>query len=147
MPKTRTVTCGKCGNTGHNARTCKAEGAQKVAETAATTPPPPPPVPTKTRIDMREDRRESKTPRRLAPTADRGTAATAAPYQCAKCNSVAILLAVRVKDHGASFKQGKDVFASEIRCEKCMNKPVPTDLILKWGVRPGEVVPIPGQDE
>ncbi len=137
MSKTRTVTCGKCGNTGHNARTCK-----------ATETPPPPTTRRTTKIDMREEeRRESKVPRRSAPTADLGTAATAAPYQCPKCNSIAILVAVRVKDHGTSFKKGEDVFKSELRCEQCMNKPSPSDLILKWGAKPGEVVPVPGQDE
>jgi hypothetical protein len=35
----------------------------------------------------------------------------------------------------------------ETRCEQCMNKPNPAELILKWGARPDEVVPIPGQDD
>jgi hypothetical protein len=55
-------------------------------------------------------------------------------------------VAVKVKDHNASFRQKKEIFASDLRCEKCMNKPAPSDLILKWGATPGEVVPVPGQD-
>jgi hypothetical protein len=86
-------------------------------------------------------------PRREAPTADRGTAATAAPYSCKKCNAIAILVAVKVKDHNESFLKKKEIFKSELRCEKCMNKPVPSDLILKWGATPDEVVPVPGQDD
>jgi hypothetical protein len=94
-----------------------------------------------------EGRRESKVHRRPAPTADTGTAATAAPYRCPKCNSVAILVVVKVKDHNKSFKKERDIFMGETRCEKCMNKPSPSDLILKWGAKPGEVVPVPGQDD
>jgi hypothetical protein len=90
-----------------------------------------------------EERRMSTVPRRPAPTADLGTAATAAPYRCPKCNAVAILVVVKVKDYNASFKAGEDVFKGEMRCEKCMNKPAPSDLILKWGASPGEVVPAP----
>jgi hypothetical protein len=85
-------------------------------------------------------RRLSKVPRRPSPTKDTGTAATAAPYRCVKCNSVAILVIVKVKDHNASFKQKKEVFKGDMRCEQCMNKPEPSDLILVWGAKPGQTV-------
>lgn len=143
----RTMTCGGCGETGHNTRTCKgaapvpapeAAPAATVVEAVAPAPEPAkvptPPVPIKTKIDMRER------PRREAPTADRGTAASAAPYRCPKCNSVAILAIVRVKDYASSQRLGKEVFRGDQRCEQCLNKPDPTSLILKWGVKPGESV-------
>jgi hypothetical protein len=146
----RTVKCGGCGNEGHNTRTCPSkEAPRSETATATATPPepvvetkteaktevPPPPVPKKTRIDTREAR-----PRREAPTGDRGTAATAAPYRCPKCNQVAILVVVRVKDHVLSQRAGRDIFKGDQRCEQCLNKPDPTTLILKWGVKPGETV-------
>ncbi len=162
----RTVTCGKCKEKGHNARSCtvsKAEGSAptepstavgpttvveeaeaKVTEKKAVTPKH------KTRIDMREvdaePRRMSTVPKREAPTADT-SGSQAAPYRCPKCNSVAILVIVKVKDYVASQKKEKEVFKGDMRCEQCMNKPSPSDLILKWGARPGEVVPVPEQDD
>jgi len=147
--KKRTITCGVCQATGHNARTCPSRTGPVKEEVAASSEPeaapPPPPQPKKTKIDMGEDdeRRRNTVPRREAPTADTGTAATAAPYQCPKCNSVAVLVAVKVKDQEQTSKKQYDVFKSDTRCEKCMNKPTPSDLILKWGVRPGEEVPVP----
>jgi len=141
MPKAknkRTVTCGKCKETGHNARTCPTAAAPK-------TEVPTPPVPQKTKLPD-EERRMSTVPKREAPTAS-NSGAMAAPYRCPKCNAVAIIVIVRVKDHNESFKSGKEVFKGETRCEQCMNKPTPAELILKWGARPNEVVPIPGQDD
>lgn len=134
--KKRTVTCGNCKEKGHNARSCKVE-----VKTVTDTPPPP--VDQKTLRN--EERRQHRIPRRDAPTA--GSGAIAAPYRCNKCNNVAILVAVKIKDHNESFKQKKEIFMSDLRCEKCMNKPSPSDLILKWGATPDEVVPIPGQDD
>jgi hypothetical protein len=93
-----------------------------------------------------EKRRMNTVPRRDAPTAS-NSGATAAPYRCPKCNQVAIIVIVRVKDYNESFKTGKELFMGETRCEQCMNKPNPAELILKWGARPDEVVPIPGQDD
>jgi hypothetical protein len=136
----RTVSCGGCGQDGHNKRTCPsrtsttpaapiavAEPPKKVVEAAKPTPPNP---------------RAHKPPtrQREAPTGDRGTAATAAPYRCPKCNSVAILVIVRVKDYVKSQQQGKDVFKGDQRCEQCMNKPDPCSLILVWGASPGQTV-------
>ncbi len=138
--KKRTVTCGKCKKTGHNARSCK-------AEVKSVTEAPPPSTDRKTRVDLRDEPRQRRVPRRDAPTADMGTGASAPPYRCNKCNNVAILVAVKIKDHDQSFKQKKEVFMSDLRCEKCMNKPSPSDLILKWGASPDEVVPVPGQDD
>ena len=137
--KKRTVTCGKCKETGHNARTCS-EKAVAVKETPAPVAPTPAVLKTE-KPSVRPPR-----PRREAPTQDTGTAATAAPYRCKKCNNVAILVIVKVKDHMASHRQKKEVFMGDMRCEKCMNKPSPSDLILKWGAMPGETVPVPGQD-
>jgi hypothetical protein len=77
---------------------------------------------------------------RDAPTGDRGTAATAAPYRCPKCNQVAILLIAQVKDYVASQRAGKDVFKGDQRCEQCMNKPDPCNLILIWGAKPGQSI-------
>lgn len=136
MAKKRTVTCGKCKGKGHNARSCtvSAEGGVKKGPLTETTVELPDPPKKRTRIDTRER------PRREAPTADKGTAATAAPYRCVKCNSVAILAIVRVKDHAASFKKGKEIFMGEMRCEQCLNKPNPAELILKWGAQPGEKI-------
>lgn len=144
----RTVTCGKCKGQGHNARTCTA--GKKTEIKSSKDIPPPPITGRKTKIDSRfeqTERRMSKVPKRDAPTADTGSAASAAPYRCPKCNAVAILVIVKVKDFDASFKKKKEVFKGEMRCEKCMNKPAPSDLILKWGASPGEVVPVPGQDD
>ena len=143
----RTVTCGKCGKSGHNARSCKPAptkaGVEKgpiqktVVESSADIPPPPTKKGSKTRIDMRvEEQRQ----RRPAPTADTGTAATAAPYRCPKCNSVAILCIVRVKDFNETFKKKRDIYTGEMRCEQCMNKPNPAELILVWGAKPGQTV-------
>lgn len=142
MPKKRTVTCGKCKETGHNARTCpnaapKKSEVKKSPVTKAEAVVPDPPTKKKTKIDTRE---ENARPRREAPTADRGTAATASPYRCPACNQVAILVIVRVKDFNESFKKGKEIFKGETRCEQCMNKPNPAELILKWGATPGETV-------
>jgi len=151
MPKAkkvkRSVTCGKCKETGHNARTCLtveavvAEAAVPVVE--APTPPKP-----KAKIDIHDEKKRMSTvPRRDAPTANTGATANHAPYRCQKCYAVAILVVVRVKDHNASFKEGKEIFKGDVRCEQCMNKPNPAELILKWGASPNEVVPIPGQDD
>ena len=139
--KKRTVKCGKCGAEGHNVRSCTSGTKKKITSSADI---PPPPVKKKTRVDLRDERRLSKVPRRDAPTAGRDTPA---PYRCPKCNNVAILVAVKIKNHDESFKQKKEIFMSDLRCEKCMNKPSPSDLILKWGASPDEVVPIPGQDD
>lgn len=147
MPKTkktkskRTVTCGKCKETGHNARTCPTN--KKPSDT-----PAPAVKIKKTESEVREAAREVREAeraaqvarrRRDAPTADRGTAATAPPYRCTKCENVAILVIVKVKDYLASSKAGRDIFKGETRCEQCMNKPTPSDLILVWGAKPDEV--------
>ena len=134
--KKRTVTCGKCKEPGHNARTCL--GDAPVAEAEA---PPAPPKPKRTKIDTREkeERRHSRVPKRAAPTADIGSA-VAPSFRCPKCSAVAILVIVRVKDENASFKKKKLVYKGEVRCEKCMNKPTPSDLILKWGALPGQMI-------
>ena len=128
----RTVTCGKCNETGHNARTCPT--SKKPSDT------PKPAVKT-TEGDLRAADLKAQVDRRRrdAPTADRGTAATASPHRCTKCENVAILVIVKVKDYLASSKKKRDIFKGEMRCEQCMNKPSPTDLILKWGAEPDEV--------
>lgn len=167
----RTVTCGVCQETGHNARTCpERTGPVQESSSSPATPPSQPEVPapkgtTATAIlgegdspsteewasiatdDTSDAQRNTSVPRRDAPTADLGTAATASPYQCPKCNAVAILVAVKTKDYAESAKQSREVFKSETRCESCLNKPAPSDLILQWGIRPGEQVPVPGQDD
>ena len=142
----RTVTCGKCKEPGHNSRSCT--GARKITSSKDIPPPPIKPG-TKTRLtkpDLVEPaKRMSTVPKRDAPTADT-SGSQAAPYRCVTCNAVAILVIVRVKDYDASFKKKKEIFKGEMRCEKCMNKPIPSDLILKWGAAPGEVVEIPEDD-
>lgn len=148
----RTVTCSVCEKTGHNARTCADNKRGTDAEQVVAAPPhiPAPPVETKrTRIDYREEEdraRKNTVPRREAPTQGPFSSSDVSPYRCVKCNAVAILVAVRVKDHNASFKQKRDVWVSDIRCEQCFNKPAPSDLILKWGAMPGEKVPVPGEE-
>lgn len=139
----RTVTCGKCKEKGHNARSCS---TKKEIKSSADIPTPPT-AGRKTKIDMRHEQTEKRmrVPKRDAPTAN-NSGADAAPYRCEKCNAVAILVIVKVKDYNESFKQKKEVFAGETRCEMCMNKPIPSDLILKWGAAPGEVVEVPGED-
>jgi hypothetical protein len=132
--KKRTVKCGKCGEEGHNARSCKE--AEVVEESKEV---PPPPTQKKTKINL-SDEDQFNPRKRSAPTADFGAKASAAPYRCPKCNAVAILVIVRVKDHNASFKKKREIFKGEQRCEQCMNKPNPAELILKWGAKPGEVV-------
>lgn len=137
--KKRTVTCSKCNETGHNARTCSKETTKSAVAVKVT-----PPELFKKLINEKPP--VKKRPRRPAPTQDTGTAATSAPYRCTKCNNVAILVIVKIKDHMASHRQKKEVFVGDLRCELCMNKPSPSDLILKWGATPGETVPVPGQD-
>lgn len=137
--KKKSVTCGKCGNTGHNARTCSAEAEPVLEEVAVAKVEKGP-------ITVEETKAPEKLPpapsprARLAPTADTGTAATAAPYRCPKCNAVDILVIVKVKDHNESFKKGRDIYKGDTRCQSCMNKPNPAELILKWGARPDEKV-------
>ena len=132
----RTVTCGKCKGTGHNARTCP--GDVKTEKSEATVTELPPPV---AKVVTEASVAESKqTRRRAAPTADMGSKAGASPYRCQKCNQVAILVIVRTKDHQASFKKGKEVFTGEMRCEHCMNKPNPAERILVWGAKPDQKV-------
>lgn len=137
----RTVTCGSCKEPGHNARTCPTKGEIKSSKDI----PPPPITGRKTRIDERQEqtkRRMSTVPRRLSPTKDTGTGATAPPYRCEKCNAIAILVIVKIKDHNASYLQKKEVFTGQMRCELCMNKPTPSDLILVWGATPGQTVDV-----
>ena len=131
----KTVTCGKCKEPGHNARTCPT--AVAVAEPDPKPAPAPPPTP---RVEE-EPRRKSTVPTRDAPTAAR-SGSEAPAYRCPKCNSVGIIVIVRVKDFNESFKQEKVVYGAEVRCEHCMNKPTPSDLILKWGARPDEKIPV-----
>lgn len=141
--KKRVITCGKCKVVGHNARTCTAKTEAKKGSVVKSTMVetrvelPDPPTKKRTRIDTSE--REER-PRREAPTADRGTAATAAPYRCQKCNAVSILAIVRVKDHMESHRQGKTVYKGDTRCESCLNKPDPAELIMVWGASPDQVV-------
>ena len=132
----RSVTCGKCNEVGHNARTCPTK-TKAVAEVAAETPP----APTKPepKINLRVEKPAPKRARE-APTADMGAKSSASPFRCQKCNSVGILVIVKVKDHNESFKKKKEIFKGEMRCEDCMNKPNPAELILKWGAKPDEVV-------
>jgi len=131
----RSVTCGKCNEVGHNARTCptKVKAAEVVVEA------PPTPAKPEPKINLREEKPVSKRTRE-APTADMGAKASASPFRCQKCNSVGILVIVKVKDHNESFKKKKGIFKGEMRCEDCMNKPNPAELILKWGAKPDEVV-------
>ena len=144
----RTVTCGKCKKTGHNSRTCKptaettAPVVKKEIKSSADIPPPPTKK-IRTKIDERREKavRRNVVPKRDAPTAGNTSVNDYAPYRCPKCHQVAILVVVRVKDHGATFRLKKDVFVPETRCEKCFTKP-PSDLILKWGAYPNEVVPV-----
>jgi hypothetical protein len=140
----RTVTCGKCKTTGHNARTCPTSTKKKKITSSADIPPPPV-AGIKTKIDLRQEQTEKRmntVPKRSAPTAGNTSENNHAPYRCEKCTQVAILVSIRVKDHNASYKAGKDVYMADLRCEKCFNKP-PAELILKWGCHPGEVVPVP----
>ena len=151
----KTVTCGKCKEPGHNARTCPTKVAQETKTNVEatlvqpSTEKPRPPVMQRT-VDMREaeaeERRKSTVPTRNAPTATR-SGSEAPPYRCPKCNAVDIIVIVRVKDWAKSSLLGKDVFMGETRCASCMNKPSPAELILKWGARPKETIPtdeIPG---
>jgi hypothetical protein len=123
----RTVTCGKCNDTGHNARTCPTK--DKAPETKAETPKAPKPP---KKVPGKRDRK--------SPTADMGSKSSAAPYRCKKCEQVAILVIVRVSDPNETFRQKKPVFMGQMRCELCMNKPNPADLILVWGAKPGDKV-------
>ena len=127
--KKRTVTCGKCNGTGHNARTCP-EDAKETAKVDA------PVVPDDAGKIINKEVKQQ----RPAPTADLGSKASAAPFRCEKCNAVGILVIVRVKDYNATFKQKKDVFMGDLRCEHCMNTPQPAEFILKWGAMPGEKI-------
>lgn len=137
----RKVTCGKCKQTGHNARTCKTnvETPEPPAPVIEVPKPekkinlPPPPEPA--------EERRMRVPKRPAPTAGIASVNNFAPYRCPKCSQVAILVAVRVKDHYASQKKERTIYKAETRCEKCFNKP-PAELILKWGMRPGEQVEV-----
>ena len=139
MAKKRVMTCGKCKGKGHNARTCKdpvkIENSVVKSEIVVTEVEVPDPPAT--------DRREvPERPRRDAPTADRGTAATASPFRCPKCNQVKILAIVRVKDYAETARRGKAIYRGDMRCEACLNQPDPADLILVWGARPDEKVSV-----
>jgi len=150
--KKRTVTCSVCKEEGHNARTCsdnkKGTDAEQVAAPESHLPKPEGDQ-TRRRIDYREEEppRQNVVPRRDAPTQGPFSSEGVSPFRCEKCQSVAVLVAVRVKDHNESFKKKREIFKSEIRCEKCFNKPQPSDLILKWGVLPGEDIPVSNQDD
>lgn len=155
--KKRTVSCGGCGGEGHNKRTCPSKGVGTPVETTTATAEPPvttPPVSTTSVPEASEASKPAPTPvtlpkpkvvsprEREAPTADRGSKATAAPYRCSKCNQVAILVIAKVKDWAESQRLGKEVFKGDLRCELCMNKPDPCNLILVWGAKPGQTVTV-----
>jgi hypothetical protein len=143
----RTVACGGCGADGHNKRTCPSKGAIGSPVTATAEPPVTTSAPevkaevvAPKPVVLPKGREVVSTRKREAPTADRGTAATAAPYRCPKCNQVAILVIVRVKNYVASQTEGKEVWRGDQRCEQCMNKPDPCSLILVWGAKPGQTM-------
>ena len=143
----RTVTCSNCGNAGHNVRTCRVgksdsltKGVSEPVLESSADIPAPPITGRKTKVDMRHEQSKRRLRDRPSPTADKGSMASGAPYRCKKCNEVAILVLVRVKDVVESRRMQKDVYKSDLRCERCMNKPVPSDLILKWGARPDETI-------
>ena len=128
----RTVSCGKCNDTGHNARTCPTNEAPAEAKTEAPAPVKAEKAPEPKKVPGKRDR--------SSPTADMGSKSSAAPYRCVKCEQVAILVIVRVPDPNESFRLKKPVFMGQMRCELCMNKPNPADLILVWGAKPDDKV-------
>jgi hypothetical protein len=131
--KKRVITCSKCSKTGHNARTCK-EGLKPKPEPKKKTKKTPTPV-----------AKRKGAPKRERPAPTRGNESAAAPYDCPRCNQIAVLVVVKVKDNNKTYLAGKDVFTTEMRCEKCFQKP-PTDLIVKWGAHPGEKVELPKEE-
>ncbi|MCI0562785.1 MAG: hypothetical protein MN733_30250 [Nitrososphaera sp.] len=124
--------CGKCGDMGHNARTCPTKVA-KVEPVVAPTPvaesgwvltgtkvvetPPVPPVaqvPLSTSDDFTHRPIEVSTRPARPPS----------PYDCPTCKCVGILVLVELIDG-----------TPQLRCEHCHNK-VACRVIMKWGAAP-----------
>lgn len=137
----RVYKCGKCGNKGHNARTCKGSTAAPVTtvventvtttddtttttETTATADEEPAsepaPKPEPPRVVMSETKDLTVIDRR--PTAS----SNVSPYNCETCGQVGVLVLLELEDG-----------AKALRCEHCMNK-VRAKQILTWGAKPGD---------
>lgn len=123
MPKTKTrktYKCGKCQQTGHNARTCTTGNVKApinvTAEAAKVEEPKPVLVPMDGTQDLTEIRR--------GPSGRPKDAAS--PHTCPSCASIAVLVLVEYAD-------GK----TGLRCESCRNS-TPIIKILKWGAVPAD---------
>jgi len=127
MAKTKGMyKCGKCGNLGHNARTCaQAKVAPPAAAPAAAPieaqaveekPDPGPQIPMGETMDLTAARRGPSGRPINAPS----------PFECPTCLRVGVLVLVELE-------QG----AKQLRCEHCHNK-VKVKIILKWGAQPGD---------
>ena len=127
--KKRIYKCGGCGELGHNKRTCpNKEGA--IQRVVAVEEPPiaaepevveekeeahvQPQMPLDGSVDLINGFRKP-TGRPVAP---------AAPYECAACGRVGILVLVELVAGGKA-----------LRCEHCQNK-TPVKTILRWGATP-----------
>ena len=123
--------CGKCGGSGHNARTCPKQSKTKRAVTSDTkkvvaVEPSPKSTDVEEPVVV-----EATTPMRTNETVDllqreRGGSTPNTPgcHECPCCKYVGVLVLVKL----LSKDDGKPV----LRCERCHNS-TPVEVILKWG--------------
>lgn len=143
----RVYKCGKCGDKGHNARTCKqskkADVTAVVTETVASTESTPAATTEAVTPSTTEDSSSDDEPAKPQPelprvvmsqtqdlTAipDKGPSpvSNVSPYKCEVCYQVGILTLLELEN-------GQSV----LRCEHCMNK-VRAVKHLKWGATPAD---------
>jgi DNA-directed RNA polymerase subunit RPC12/RpoP len=134
--KRRTYKCGKCGNNGHNARTCPTKADVSKAVTTTKPTPAPTPVVAEATTPAEAPVEDDPAPTGQFPldgssdltiarrTSTETPKVPAAPYNCPSCHQVAVLVLVELLD-------GKQA----LRCEKCRNS-TPISKIVKWGAFP-----------
>ena len=121
--KRTTYKCGKCGETGHNARTCtggkSSTSTEQVSDSSSAVieKPTPPTVALSTTEDLTAIRRLSKESRPVN---------VPSPFTCPTCQRVGILVLIETPEGNR-----------QLRCEYCQNK-TPVKIIHKWGAVPGD---------
>ena len=127
--------CGKCGGSGHNARTCPKQSKTKKSTSSDTSKSAPEPKstvpPVQEVVEPVVESVKAPAPIKIDETIDllqrkRGgtTPNTPGCHECPRCKYVGVLVLVKLLD--------KDDDKSELRCERCHNS-TPVKLILKWG--------------